>query len=323
MTGYPGSYKDLSTESILDAKAELVLTVEEGRALLTKILSGINKKFARLDNVLFKYLGKFGTLLLNIFTNLEKTKNKIKEEIANGAKIETKNIEDDTILKWRSMTLLGVLTVSADKKPLSAFQEIIDNYSDKNFASNFIDKLMSMLDDSKELDSIYDNKDVLRKLERRFSKKIKNFFCKSTTADRMILGANYNSVYILERCKPLHITAKINPYNYSINTLAVEPQDIFGSSVEFPTPTEKEMLGLLDAGMQLVKNRKSIVNDIHNVMKNKKGEMDKIDENSTWENIKFYSVLPTILLILSKTYADLPSGIDSLGKIFLKELKAS
>lgn len=312
----------ISNEDITDPKEALTLSIEEGNGLIMKVINTVTKTFARFNNILGKYLGKFDTLLINIFINLEKVKKEIQRLEVDGKTIKVKKLADDSLLMGKALTMLGVMGINADNAPAKGIKEILAIYKDPKYISKFVDLIVSMGKTDGPLKPIYNNPDVMRRLERNFGKKIKNFFCKSTPDDRVILGANYNNVFILERCKPLHIDIKLNPYIYTVLVDHYQPMDATGNSISFEAPTFKEMYEVLDMAMEVAKNHKKYTDKIHDIIKVNGEHIDKLEEASDWENQGIISIIPMVLLVLSKTYADIPSAADSLGKLFIKELKA-
>ena len=311
---------DLSVESITDPKEALKLSIEEGRSLVTKIIGAINKTFARYNNVLNKYIGKFNTLLSSIGTNLVKRKAALEELNKSGKKLTDATIADDTFFKWNGYSMLGAVGIGKMKDPVAGVNEMISAYGKPTYVKDFSDKILSMVRDDKKLTPIYNNPEAMKAIERNLGKKIKNFFCKSTPDDRMIIGATYNNVFILERCKALHITSKINRWSYSILTTTL-PISANGTPTSFDTPKYSDLIKLIDSGIEIIKKRNEVVKNIHDMLKIGSDTIKEIDDSANWENSNIYGVLPGVLLVLSKTYAEIPNMVDGLASIYIKELK--
>jgi len=311
---------ELSSESISNPKEALELSIEEGANVLTKIINGISKTFARFNNILGKYLGKFDTLLSSLGTNLNKDLMNLKDAEKAGKKLDTETISDGSWLGWRGFTLMGAMGIGKMSDPTAGLKEMIKIYSDKNYISKLTDSITDMMIDDKKLVPLYGNKDALKVVENNLGKKIKNFFCKSTENDRLIIGTTGSIVFILERCKPLHITFKAMPYNYTVVNFVIPSKDLFGTPKTFKAPTYKDMYSLIDDAKKMVSNNSKIVDEIHNVLKIGSNTVAKIDDAGSWENSNIYGLLPLILLVFSKTYSEVPNSVDSLAKVFLKEV---
>jgi len=319
--GLDVTLEEISVESISDPKESLLLSIEEGRGILTKIIGAINKTFARYNNIALKYIGKFDTLMSSMFTNLAKRKKVLEELKKEGREITDKTIADDTLFKWNGFALMGAVGIGKMKDPADGINEMIKLYGNPSFVTDTCDKILSLVRDDKKLKPLYKNPEAMKAIERNLGKKIKNFFCKSSKDDRMMIGATYNNVFLLERCKALHITSKMNPWSYSVLTFKLPTIDQLGTPASFDTPQYKDMIKLIDDGIKVTKNQKKVVDDIHNMLKIGSDTIEKIDNSANWENSNIYGVMPLILLVLSKTYAEIPNMVDGLAGIYIKELK--
>jgi len=312
---------DLGTESISDPVVSLELAIEEGQFILTKILNGVRKTFARFSNILLKYLGKIDTAFNSMFTNLNKSKMELVELEKKGLKLDSDTIGDDSFLKWRGMNLMGALGIGKMHDPVAGLKEMVKVYGDKGYIKKFNNAIVDMVMDDEKLTPIYGNNDALKSVERNLGKKIKNFFCKSTTNDRLIIGATGSVVFILERCKPLHLTAGFMPYHYSVINFMIPSVDMFGTPKAFKAPSYKDLYKMIDDGIAMTKNNSKMVNEIHDMMKIGSDSIAKIDDKAGWETGYIYTQLPLILLVLSKTYSEIPNMIGDLTKIFIREIK--
>jgi len=315
--------ENLSTEDFNNVDEALKVSIEEGKNILTSIINGIAKTFARYNNIILKYIGKFDTLLSSLGTNLVKRKNELETLTKSGKRIEDATIADDTFWGWNGMAMLGAVGMGKMKDPVDGINQMINAYGKPTFVKDMCESIISMIRDDGKLKPIYSGTEAMRAVERNLGKKIKNFFCKSTKDDRMVIGATYNNVFILERCKPLHLTASIFPWNYSIVASSLPPFDAYGTPKTFDTPKYSDLIKLIDAGIKVTQNQKKVVNDIHDMLKIGSETIKKIDDNTGWENGNIYATLPEILLVLSKTYAEIPNMVDGLASIYIKELKKS
>ena len=313
----------VSNEDIKDPKEQLTASIEEGNGLFMKIVNTVNKTFARFENILFKYLGKFDTMLLSIGANLEKTKNKIKEAEAVGKVITTKEISDSSIFFNKTWLILGAMGISENKDLVKAIKEMESIYKDPGYIGKFVDMIVSMGKSSGPLKPIYNNKEIFARLKKNILNKISNFFCKSGEDDKVIIGANYGAVYILERCKLFHIESKLNSYQYSINFTTYDSMDAMGNMTSFKAPTYKEIYEIIDIGINVVNSHKKYTDEIHGILKINGEHINKLDESSDWEHGNIYGIIPSVLFILAKTYADIPVAVDGVSKIFLGELKVN
>ena len=311
--------ENVSIESIEDPVTELKLSIEEGKSFLTKIINGIDKTYARFNNILIKYISKFDTFLNSIGTNLSKDKKKLLEIKKSGKELTDKKIADGTFLKWHGLNLMGAYGIGEMDDPVGGMKDILDMFKDPNYVNKATDAIISMAESDKPLKPLFNGEIAMKAIERTLGKKIKNFFCKSTKDDRMVIGAIYSSVFILERCKPLHITSKKMPYGYSVVTYTVPSTDFYGHPTTFKTPKIDDLIKLIDEAMLVIKNRKKVLDNIHGILKIGSDTIAKIDEKTNWESSNIYAILPNILFVISKSYAEVPNSVDALCKIYIKE----
>jgi len=317
----PFNPKKLSAESITDPKQELLLAIEDANSVVSVIITAIRKIFARMKNVLNKYLSKYDTMLLNIWNNLDSSLKTIHELEDKGVVPYNDSMGDRSIMEWHGKYMLGMLGLGDTKDdPVSGILNVIKNYEKPTYVSDLVDKIVSMT--KGDLKPLYNNTSIIERLERNLDKKVHHIYCASGKEDRMVIGATYTTVYILERCRPLHISAKVVPYTYSINSVTYDTIDLQGNATEMRMPTYKEMYKLIEEAKKVSARHKIVTKEIHDVLSFFSKEADKIDDASDWANIGIYRVIPTILMVLAKTYADVPSAVNSFAKMYIKELKS-
>lgn len=313
---------NFSIEDISDPKESLKISIEKGQNVVMTVINGINKTFARFNNVIIKYIGKFDTLLSSMATNLSSRKGELEQLNKEGKKLTDATIADDTFFGWNGLAMLGAVGIGKMNDPVEGLNEMIKVYGKPNFVKEMTDNVLSLVRADKALKPIYKNTEAMRAIERNLGKKIKNFFCKSTVDDRLILGATNKDVYILERCKKFHLTSSIFPWDYSIIMSSLPPFDAYGAPKSFNTPKYNDLIKLIDDGIKVTANQKKVVNDIHDILKIGSETIADIDDSANWENSNIYGILPQVLLVLSKTYAEIPNMVDGLASIYIKELKS-
>jgi len=320
--GFEGlDFSEIGLEEITDPTSSLISAVEESKSAITKIIIAINKTFARLEASLLKFMDKLNIVIDKLFTDLEDTKSKLEEYEKSGKKLTLSEISDTNVIGWQTGKFIGIMGFGGTKDPIKAMNGIIKKYGSADFIDKTTNAIISMMTKDGDVEQIFDNTSALKQVQRSWIEKVFKFFCKSGDRDYLLVGATNNQAWFLNRCKPLHITSDMMPYHYTTRSIPFSMVDGFGITPTFTTPDLKELIKLCDEALKIVQNRKKVKESVFNILKKGSKEIDKIDEAAKWETVGIYPYLPFTLLVLTKTYWNIPTAVDGLGKVYLQNLK--